>query len=205
MVPAANKHFPHDFQKMTNEFSTLVVAAAKGNSLAARQLLPLVYEELRKLAARKMAKERPGQTLSATDLVHEAFLRLIKSDDVSAWDTQEHFYAAAAEAMRRILIEAARRKGRVRHGGLVKRIRIESDLIADPDDESWADELLELDLAIDELGKQYPETAELVKLRYFAGLKMSDAAKTLGISRRTGQRHWAFAKAWLYKKLNPGN
>ena len=188
---------------MTNDFSTLVIAAAKGDALAARQLLPLVYEELRRLANQRMARERPGQTLSATDLVHEAFLRLVKKDDLCVWETKGHFYAAAAEAMRRILIETARRKGRVRHGGEVRRVRIDSDLIAEPDDESWADELLELDSAIAELSTQYPEAAELVKLRYFAGLTMSDAASSLGISRRTAQRHWAFARAWLYKKLNP--
>lgn len=184
-----------------DEVARLMKAAAAGDRTATGQLLPLVYDELRRLADRKMSRENPGQTLTPTALVHEAYLRLVKSDDLPRWDTRAHFYSAAAEAMRRILIESARRKGRIRHGGELNRIRIESDLI--PDDQTeFGDELLELDRALEELRQEHPEVARIVLLRYFGGLTMGDAAAALEISTRTAQRHWAFAKAWLYRKLH---
>jgi len=178
-----------------------------GDPRAAEQLLPLVYDELRKLAAQKLAHEATAQTLQATALVHEAYLRLVTpaggSDTPAApdWDGRRHFFAAAAEAMRRILVNRARDKGRVKRGGGWRRLNLERfDVsIAEP-----PEDLLELSDALDKLAEEDPACAELVKLRYFAGLSLDDAAKTLGVVRRTADRYWAFARSWLYAELRKG-
>jgi RNA polymerase sigma factor (TIGR02999 family) len=166
----------------------------EGDSAAANELLPLVYDELRKLSAHKLAQESPGQTLSATALVHEAYVRLVDVPTAQHWDSRGHFFAAAAEAMRRILIEKARRKARVKHGGGMARGEFnESDLIATEDPA----ELLELDESLSKLTEVDSAAAELVKLRYFAGLTMEEAARVLGISTRTAYYTWTYARSWL--------
>jgi RNA polymerase sigma factor (TIGR02999 family) len=164
---------------------------------AAEQLLPLVYDELRKLAAARMAAEAPGHTLDATALVHEAYARLVGGEQPQDWDGRGHFFAAAAEAMRRILVEAARRKGRARHGGGRRRVELTDIPAAIPDED-----LLALDEALTRLAARDPVRADLVKLRYFAGLTVPRAADALGISVATAERHWAFARAWLFAELN---
>lgn len=169
-----------------------------GDPSAAEQLLPLVYQELRKLAAARLAQEKPGQTLQATALVHDAYIRLVDSDKVQRWDSRGHFFAAAAEAMRRILVESARRKASHKHGG--QRARVDFD-------EQWTlaparpDALLALDEAIERLAAEDPVKAELVKLRCFAGLSHQEAAAALGLSRTTADRYWAYAKARIYCDL----
>ena len=169
----------------------------KGDARAAAELLPLVYEELRKLAAHKMAQEHPGQTLQATALVHEAWLRL-GGDDQPQWQNRAHFFAAAAEAMRWILIDAARRKKALRHGGGIERVDLEGlDLAASMDN----DQVLALHEALDRLTEQDAAKAELVKLRFFAGLTLEEAAEVLGVSAPTAKRHWAYARAWLYREM----
>ena len=175
-----------------------------GDPSAAEKLLPLVYDELRKLAAAKLALEKPGQTLQATALVHEAFLRLVsapgqQSDQTAArWDGKAHFFAAAAEAMRRILVENARRKGRAKHGGALVREEL-TDIPIDLSDVH--EDLLALDVALDRLKEVNKQAVELVQLRYFAGLTMDDAARILNISPRTAGRLWAYARAWLHQKI----
>jgi RNA polymerase sigma factor (TIGR02999 family) len=182
-----------------SDVTRILNAAEQGDPHAAKQLLPLVYEELRRLAASKMAEEKPGQTLQATALVHEAFLRLVDEDQAQQWNSRGHFFAAAAEAMRRILVEKARRKGRTRHGGASHRVDLDTDIqVSDATD----DELLALDEALGRLAKDEPEAAEVVKLRYFAGLTIEEAALALNISVRTVNRHWAFARAWLFQQLH---
>jgi RNA polymerase sigma factor (TIGR02999 family) len=178
----------------------ILSAIEHGDPHAAEQLLPLVYDELRKLAAAKLDKEKPGQTLDATALVHEAFLRLMPAQPgVGQWDGRGHFFAAAAEAMRRILIENARRKGRVRRGGARQRVDLdEAQLITD----GPGDDLLDLDEALTRLADLDSVRAELVKLRFFAGLTMPEAAAALGISLATAERYGAFARSWLYAELN---
>jgi RNA polymerase sigma factor (TIGR02999 family) len=172
-----------------------------GDTRAAELLLPLVYEELRTLAAQKLAQEKPGQTLQATALVHEAYLRLVDTDKEQHWDSHRHFLAAAAEAMRRILIENARRKGRVRHGGGRRQVDLEEEHLLI---ESPVDDLLALNEALDELAVVNGEAAEMVKLRYFAGLTTEQAADVLGFPARTAYRTWSFARAWLYRRLHAG-
>jgi RNA polymerase sigma factor (TIGR02999 family) len=181
---------------MPNDVTHVLQAMAGGDRAAAEQLLPLVYEELRHLAARKMAAEKPGQTLDATALVHEAYLRLVGSSktDAQQWDGRRHFFAAAAEAMRRILVEHARHKSRIKHGGGLKRVSIAD---AEPAIEPTAEEILAVDEALTRFGTEDPAAAELVKLRYFVGLSIEEAAEALGVSRATANRHWAYAKAWL--------
>jgi RNA polymerase sigma factor (TIGR02999 family) len=169
-----------------------------GDPSAAEQLLPLVYDELRKLAAQRLAQEKPGQTLQATALVHEAYLRLVGTENAQPWNSRGHFFAAAAEAMRRILVNRARDKGRLKRGG--GRSRIDLENIADPATAS-DDDLLDLDDALERLGSAHPECAELVKLRFFAGLSLGDAAEALGLARRSADRQWAFARAWLFDAL----
>jgi RNA polymerase sigma factor (TIGR02999 family) len=169
-----------------------------GDSAAAEQLLPLVYEELRQLAARKLANEKPGQTLQATALVHEAYLRLVTGDESKRWDGRRHFFAAAAEAMRRILVESARHKKRLKHGGGLRRQDLEA---IQPALDAPPDELLALDEALTELAALHPEKAELVKLRYFAGMTIPEAAQALGVSTSTADRHWSYARAWLFRRL----
>ena len=169
-----------------------------GDPHAAEQLLPLVYEELRQLAAWKLAQEKPGQTLEATALVHEAYLRLVDSEKVQRWDSRGHFFAAAAEAMRRILLNRARDKKRLKRGGTRRRLDLDQVEIAlDGSDE----QLIALDEALAVLAVEDPGAAQLVKLRFFAGLSLKDAAASLGIAHRTAERQWAYARAWLYARL----
>jgi RNA polymerase sigma factor (TIGR02999 family) len=185
-----------------SEVTRLIDAVDKGDPHAARQLLPLVYEELRKLAVQRMAQEQPGQTLQATALVHEAYLRLTGNDESIQWNSRGHFFAAAAEAMRRILIENARRKGRLRHGG--DRQRLDLDQLSTLTDDR-PDELLALDEALSRLEQLDMTAAQLVKLRFFAGLTMSQAADALAIPLRTAERNWTYARAWLHRALSqPG-
>ena len=181
-----------------SDVTEILHAIEAGDPEAAEELLPLVYEELRRLAASKMARESPDQTLQATALVHEAYLRLIGSTNGQQWDSRGHFFAAAAEAMRRILIENARRKQRGKAGGERKRVDLES---FDPADEENSDYLLMLDEALTKLADAHSESAEVVKLRYFAGLTIEQTAEALGISVRTTNRHWAFARAYLYRLI----
>jgi RNA polymerase sigma factor (TIGR02999 family) len=169
-----------------------------GDPSAAEQLLPLVYDELRRLAAARMAHESPDHTLQATALVHEAYLRLVDVDRAQHWGSRRHFFAAAAESMRRILVESARRKNRLRHGANRERVPLDDDrLIA----HMPADELIELDEALTLLEQQDAAAAELVKLRFFAGMTLTEAAGSLGISERTAYRDWSYARAWLFRRL----
>jgi RNA polymerase sigma factor (TIGR02999 family) len=173
-----------------------------GDPSAAEKLLPLVYEELRKLAAAKMAKEKPGQTLQATALVHEAYLRLVDPDQTHHWDSRGHFFVAAAEAMRRILINRARDKGRIKRGGQLHQVDLDRiELATDAHDL----DLLALDDAIERLADENPECVDVVKLRYFAGFTVEEAASALGISTRTAKRHSAYARAWLFQELRSGD
>jgi RNA polymerase sigma factor (TIGR02999 family) len=180
------------------EVTRILAAIERGDPRAAEQLLPLVYDELRRLAAQRLAHEKSGQTLQATALVHEAYLRLLDSERGQDWNSRGHFFAAAAEAMRRILVDNARRKRRPKHGGDQKRIAL--DAIALPVEDRFHD-LLALDEALTNFAGQEPLKAELVKLRYFAGLSMEEAAACLGISPITAKRYWAVARAWLYDAL----
>ena len=169
-----------------------------GDRYAAEELLPLVYEELRKLASAKMALENPGQTLQGTALVHEAYMRLVRQGDAENWDHRGHFFAAAAEAMRRILVEEARKKNRIKHGGELQRVELhEVPLVI----EGIHEDLVALDAALDRLKEVDPEAVKLVQLRYFTGLSNVDAAQMLGISPRTADRLWAFARAWLHQEI----
>jgi RNA polymerase sigma factor (TIGR02999 family) len=184
-----------------NEVTRILSAVEQGDPSAAEQLLPLVYEELRKLAAQKLAQEKPGQTLQATALVHEAYLRLVDVDEAQHWNSRGHFFAAAAEAMRRILIEHARRKGRGKRGGGRQRVDLGAVQFAI---DMPPDQLLALDEALTRLAQRDPQTAQLVKLHCFAGLSIAQAAQTLGLSTRTAYRDWAFAQAWLYREIRGG-
>ena len=183
-----------------SEVTHVLNAIDQGDPKAAGQLLPLVYDELRKLAACKMANEAPGQTLQPTALVHEAWLRVAGSSD-HTWDSRGHFFAAAAEAMRRILIENARRKKALRHGAGQARLDIQELEIAAPDPE---EQILAIDEALNKLSALDQQKAELVKLRYFAGLTIEEAAAALGISEATAKRWWVYARAWLYAEVRPG-
>jgi RNA polymerase sigma factor (TIGR02999 family) len=182
-----------------NEVTRILEAIDRGDPQAAHELLPLVYDELRKLAALKLAQEKPGQTLQATALVHEAYLRLVGSEPVTSWDSRGHFFAAAAEAMRRILIDAARRKGRTKRGGGRERVDLDDGnafSLAPPDEQLLIDE------AIEKLSREDPRAARLVRLRYFAGLSVEEAAELSGLSRSTAYEHWSYARAWLHAELN---
>jgi RNA polymerase sigma factor (TIGR02999 family) len=183
------------------DVTRLLDAAATGDRQAATDLLPLVYDELRKLATARLAEEQPGATLQATALVHEAYLRLVGPADVSRWDNRGHFFAAAAEAMRRILVDAARRKARLKHGG--DRHRVELDDVPAPTSDP-RDDLIALDGALTRLAAEDPQAAQLVELRHFAGLSVPQAARVLGVSSRTADRVWSFARAWLYRELTEG-
>jgi RNA polymerase sigma factor (TIGR02999 family) len=174
-------------------------AIDQGDPHAAEQLLPLVYDELRRLAAQKLAREAPGQTLDATALVHEAYLRLVGPGEEQPWDNRGHFFAAAAEAMRRILVETARRKGSRKHGGDRGRQDLDPAALAAPE---VSEDLLALDEALTRLAATDPQVAELVKLRYFAGLTIPQAAQHLGISPRTADAWWAYARAWFQAALH---
>ncbi len=181
-----------------NEVSRILSDLARGDRQAAGQLLPLVYDELRKLAAVRLAEEAPGNSLNATDLVHEAFLRLVGPADAARWDNRGHFFAAAATAMRRILVEAARRKQRVRHGGDQTRIDLDAAQATAPDPRH---DLVALDAALTRLAAVDPQAARLVELRHFTGLSVAEAAQALGLSPRTADRVWAYARAWLHRQL----
>jgi RNA polymerase sigma factor (TIGR02999 family) len=170
-----------------------------GDPTAADQLLPLVYEELRKLAAARLAHEKPGQTLLATALVHEAYIRLVGAEPAQRWDSRGHFFAAAAEAMRRILMDRARNKKRLKRGG--ERTKLNLDALEFALD-SPPDELLAIDEALESLAIDYEDCAQLVKLRFFAGMSQREAAAALALSPRTADRLWAFARAWLFKRLS---
>jgi RNA polymerase sigma factor (TIGR02999 family) len=171
----------------------------EGESMAARDLLPLVYGELRRLAARKLDRAAPGQTLQPTSLVHEAYLRLVSGGEERSWKNRGHFYAAAAESMRRILLDRARDKHRLKRGGGRRRRYLELDELFD--DEAPPDDLIDLDDALTRLAEVDPDAAALVQLRVFAGLTLGQAAEALGIARRTADRDWAFARAWLFEQL----
>jgi RNA polymerase sigma factor (TIGR02999 family) len=181
-----------------HEVTRILSAIDQGDPHAAEQLLPLVYDELRRLAAEKMAKENPGQTLQATALVHEAYLRLVDVKEAQHWNSRGHFFAAAAEAMRRILINRARDKNRLKRGGHLRKIDIDKVevTIVTPDDD-----LLALDEAITQLAQLNQECAELAKMRFFAGLSVEEAGNAMGIPARTARRHWAFARAWLFDAI----
>jgi RNA polymerase sigma factor (TIGR02999 family) len=181
-----------------SEITHLLNAVARGEKRAADELLPLVYAELRRLAAQRLSREKSGQTLDATALVHEAYLRLVGPGEGPHWDGRGHFFAAAAEAMRRILIDNARRKRRPKHGGGRQRVDLDEALVVDEPRE----DLLALDDALSKLAEREPVKAELVKLRYFAGLTVPEAAGVLGISVPTAERYWTFARVWLYAALN---
>jgi RNA polymerase sigma factor (TIGR02999 family) len=181
-----------------SEVTRILAAVERGDPHAAEALLPLVYDELRRLAARKLARETPGQTLDATGLVHEAYLRLVGPADDARWKDRGHFFAAAAQAMRHILVDRARRRRRVRHGGGCKRVALDGAVPAPP---AAGDELLALDEALTRLAADDPEAAAVVQLRYFAGLSVEQAAQSLGMSRATAYRHWTFARAWLRQQL----
>ena len=180
-------------------FTRLLTAAEQGEAKAAEELLPLVYDELRRLAAYKMAHEAPGQTLQPTALVHEAWLRLAGPDN-PRFDGRTHFFGAAAEAMRRILIEAARRKHAQRHGGGQRRVELDQAVIAAPAED---DQLLAVHEALDKLAVTHKVKAELVKLRFFVGMTNEEAAAALNISVATAKNYWAFARAWLYEEIGP--
>ena len=179
----------------------ILSAIQGGDGQASVLLLPLVYQELRKLATERLSHEKPGQTLQATALVHEAYLRLVDVEKPQEWNGRGHFFAAAAEAMRRILIDNARRKRRPKHGG--DRVRVDLDQAAHVSDEPAADDLLALDEALTRLREREPLKAELVKLRFFAGLTIPQAAAALDISEATAERYWAYARVWLYCELDP--
>jgi RNA polymerase sigma factor (TIGR02999 family) len=181
-----------------NDVTRILSAIERGDSGVAEQLLPLVYDELRKLAALRLAQEKPGQTLQATALVHEAYLRLVDTDEPRAWKGRGHFFAAAAEAMRRILVDHARRKRSKKRGG--GRVRMDLDQLADASHERVGD-VLDIDAALAGLASADPRAAELVKLRYFAGLSIPEAAAVLGISPRSADFLWAYARAWLLRFL----
>jgi len=180
-----------------SDVTQILGALARGDSNVAEELLPLVYQELRQLAARKMANEAPGQTLQPTALVHEAWLRLVGSGP-EHWNSRGHFFCAAAEAMRRILVERARKKGRVRHGGQLERVNLDHVSVAAQDSD---DTILAVHEALEKLAGQSPQKAEVVKLRYFAGLEHAEIAAALGVSEPTVRRHWAYARSWLYAEL----
>jgi RNA polymerase sigma factor (TIGR02999 family) len=184
---------------MTSEVTQVLAAVEGGDPSAAAALLPLVYEELRKLAASRLAVEKPGQTLQATALVHEAYLRLVSGEQTDHWNGRGHFFAAAAEAMRRILVENARHKKRVKHGGDRERVEIE---MASLPTRMTSDELVALDEALEKLRKEDPVKAQLVTLRYFGGMTIEQASEVLNISRVTAHRYWVYARAWLNQQIS---
>jgi RNA polymerase sigma factor (TIGR02999 family) len=185
---------------MTSDVTGILSAIEQGDARASEQLLPLVYDELRKLAAQRLAQEKPGQTLQATALVHEAYLRLVDTDKVQHWNSRGHFFAAAAEAMRRIVVEQARRRAATKRGGQVARAALDPDDIAAP----GADEqILAVHDALDGLAQADADAAILVKLRFFGGMTMGEAAEVLGISARSAQDLWSYARTWLRRRMRP--
>ena len=186
-----------------SEVTRILSAIEAGDPTAVEQLLPLVYDELRRLAAQKLAREKPGQTLDATALVHEAYLRMVDDEQARHWNSRGHFFAAAAEAMRRILVERARRKGRLKHGRGHRRVDLGSGCLVSA---TPSLDLVALDEALSRLAETEPAKAELVKLRFFAGLTMPEAAAAMNISLATAERHWTVARAWLFAELSePGD
>lgn len=183
-----------------SEVTKILSQIEQGNTAAATALLPLVYAELRKLARYRLNREKAGQTLQATALVHEAYIRLVGNAEIR-WDGRSHFFSAAAEAMRRILVDHARQRHTVKHGGGFKRQELADDVATELGD---VDQLLDLDAALTKLAAEDPEMAKLVALRYFAGLSVEETAKALGVSPRTVKRNWAYARAWLGRELNEG-
>ena len=189
--------FSARYPTWVSEVTQILAAVEQGDPRAAERLLPLVYEELRRLATARLANEKPGQTLQATALVHEAYLRLVNAEQ-KPWNSRGHFFAAAAEAMRRILVEQARRKKRLRHGGGRRRLDFDSQLEAPADAD---DQLLAINDALERLAEEESEAAEVVKLRYFAGLTIEETSAAMNISVRTVNRHWTYARAWLGQEL----
>jgi RNA polymerase sigma factor (TIGR02999 family) len=181
-----------------SQVTQILHAVAKGDPQASSQLLPLVYDELRKLAAQRLGRETPGQTLQPTALVHEAYLRLVANDHQRDWDNRGHFFSAAAEAMRRILVEIARQKASLKRGGDRERVDVVDSLLAAPEPR---EDLVVLDAALTKLAETDKQAAELVQLRYFAGLPIREVAEIMGISPRTADRLWAYAKAWLHEEI----
>jgi RNA polymerase sigma factor (TIGR02999 family) len=194
----ARSRLVHVLVAPMSEVTRILSAIEEGDAHAAEKLLPLVYSELRMLAAQRLAQEKAGQTLQATALVHEAYLRLVDVERAQAWNSRGHFFAAAAEAMRRILVERARRKGRIRHGGRLRRADLLDAEVAAPTDD---EQILHLDEALGRLAAARPQAAELVKLRFFGGLTLEEVAPILGLSPRTSRRLWAFARAWLRRDM----
>jgi RNA polymerase sigma factor (TIGR02999 family) len=182
-----------------SDVTKILLAIEGGDQNAADELLPLVYQELRNLAAAKLSKEKPGQSVQPTMLVHEAYLRLVDVDRPQQWSGRGHFFGAAAEAMRRILVERARRKRSQKHGGEMKRIDLDVAIVVTEDP---SEDLLALDEALTRLEEQWPDKAKLVKLRYFAGLTIPEASDAMGVSTATAERYWRFARAWLHSQLN---
>jgi RNA polymerase sigma factor (TIGR02999 family) len=185
-----------------NAVTRILSEAQQGNLRAAEQLLPLVYEQLRKLAAQKLAQEKPGQTLQATALVHEAYLRLVGGERDRHWESRRHFFAAAAEAMRRILIDQARHKQSIKAGGELRRVPLDQGASLVAQEETTGEDLLALDEALGQFEAEDPIKAQLVKLRFFGGASLDDAAAMLGISTATAKRYWVYARSWLYGKLH---
>ncbi len=183
-----------------SDVTRILSAIECGDRQAAAQLLPLVYDELRKLAAHRLAREKPGQSLQPTALVHEAYVRLVDTNQVQQWNSKGHFFAASAEAMRRILVESARQKATQKRGGDARRLDLDQIALVEDD---RSDDLLALDEAIEELGSHDAQAAQLVKLRFFAGLTHQDAADAMGIGRRAADRLWVLARAWLNRRLKP--
>jgi len=183
----------------SEQVTAILAAVGAGDKQAAEELLPLVYNELRRLAAARLARESPGQTLQATALVHEAWLRLGGATQ-PLWNSRAHFFGAAAEAMRRILLERARRKARLRHGGQLERVDLDRVTLATQDSDEV---ILAVHEALEKLAAESPQKAEIVKLRYFGGLEHAEIAEVLGISEPTVRRHWAYARSWLYAELKP--
>ena len=184
------------------DVTRILSAIDQGDPHAAEQLLPLVYDELRRLAAEKMARENPGQTLQATALVHEAYVRLVDTENVQQWDSRGHFFAAAAEAMRRILVEQARRQQSFKRGGQYQRHEADLNRVSQPEID---DEVLAIDEALRKLAREKPAVAKLVELRYFGSLTLEEAASATDISVRTAYRYWTYAKAWLHNEISADN
>jgi RNA polymerase sigma factor (TIGR02999 family) len=184
-----------------SDVTRILTAIDRGDEKAADELLPLVYQELRKLAASKLSREKPGQTLQPTMLVHEAYVRLVEVAQPQKWNGRGHFFGAAAEAMRRILVEKARQKQSQKHGGHMRRVELD---VATAAIENPVADLLALDEALTRFEQQWPDKAKLVKLKYFAGLTISEASEAMGVSTATAERYWTFARAWLHSQLKSG-
>jgi RNA polymerase sigma factor (TIGR02999 family) len=198
-APASSPAEPVAPVRAQGDVTRILSEIEHGDGHAAEQLLPLVYAELRKLAAAKMAQEKPGQTLQATALVHEAYVRLVDVEQAQHWNSRGHFYAAAAEAMRRILVERARKKRALKRDADRDHLRLDELAAEEPDPD-----LIALDNALDELAARHPEKARLVMLRYFVGCSLEEAAALLGVSRSTAERHWIYARTWLFGRMTRG-